>query len=542
MEPKDTVVGWQAGPGRRGTLTIIENCLFTIIACTWSIQHPNVPRLDEAWWRTLLRKCKWAIFTLFFPEFIMAHAILEFVMAKEDMKLLDKEGHLDNNPPWFFRYSRQPLASCNDTEAIRGEPSLVSGDVGQQEVKWTLTHCYFANMGGFYIRDDYASPSQPKNHLLTASHFVKYWPHINIPRLSEDDIKDKSKTDYFAKAIAVIQIIQLILSVIFRKAQNLAFSQLETLTLAFAICGGLTYICSWYKPQNVKRPVQVFLHEPSKELTTKMTQRTFDSLWQVLLNSKVIYGRQSVERIPNDNIPTTKANETHYALYVLTVLTAGFGSIHAIAWNFEFPTVTEQLLWRVATLVSTAVPPVALLVIPLAQITVPWGDSRSFRDTCLDVMREYSWHVADNKPVQLSMKTLREACDNPDIGHKHFRDIFGDGLESAEFLGEEILEYVQQNERFRECLPKGFLPKFSQLVEILRGLSSSKRLWEAAETNIYPQRSLFSTFINDGIIYATSIAYCLARLIIIGLAFSSLRRMPDSVYMITWTQYVPSVQ
>lgn len=38
MAAGEAVVGWQANPGRRGTLTIIENCLFTIIACTWSVQ------------------------------------------------------------------------------------------------------------------------------------------------------------------------------------------------------------------------------------------------------------------------------------------------------------------------------------------------------------------------------------------------------------------------------------------------------------------------------------------------------------------------
>ncbi|KAI3326730.1 hypothetical protein HD806DRAFT_488021 [Xylariaceae sp. AK1471] len=541
MAAEGTVVGWQAGPGRRGTLTIIENCLFTIIACTWSIQHPNVPRLDEASRRTILRKCKWTVFTLFFPEFLMAHAILEFVMAVEDMTSLHEEGHLDDSPPWFFRYFRQPLASSYDAEAIRVEPSLVSGDVGQQ-VKWTLTHCYFANMGGFYIRDDSKLPSSRKNHLLTTGHFVKYWPRINIPKLSENDLKDKSKTDYFAKAIAVIQITQLILSLILRKVQHLAFSQLETLTLAFAICGVLTYICSWYKPQNVQRPIQVFLHKVDEGLPHNIKRRTFDSLWQVLTNSKAANDRQPLERIPNDNIPKTKADETHYALYVLTVLTAGFGSIHAIAWNFEFPTFTEQLLWRVATLVSTAVPPVALLAIPLSQITVSWGDSHDFRDICLDAMREYSWHVADNQTVRFAMETLRKACGNPDVEHTHFRDILGDGLESNEFLGEKILEYVQQNEEFQGYIPKGFLPRFTQLVEILRGSFSSKRLWDAAQTNKYPRRSLFSTFFNDGIIYITSIAYCLARLTIIALAFSSLRWMPDSVYMITWTQYIPSVQ
>ncbi|TRX91258.1 hypothetical protein FHL15_007863 [Xylaria flabelliformis] len=538
MTPEGAAVGWQTGPSRRGTLTIIENCLFTIIACTWSIQHPNVPRLDEAWWRTFRRQCKWTLLTLFFPEFLMAHAILEIVMIVGNIKSLNEEDHLDKNLPWFFRWIGQPLARSKDTEA----GVTVPGVAGQQEVKWTLTHCYFANMGGFYIHEDAGPSSAVKIHLLTTSHFIKCWQSIKIPSLSEDDLKDKSKTDYFTKALAVIQIAQLLLSLVARAVQHLAVSQLETLTLAFAICGVLTYGCSWYKPQNVKRPIQVFLRRPTEGLPPEIRKRTFDSLWQVLSNLKATDWAQPLERVPNDNIPKIKPSETHYALYVLTALTAAFGSIHAIAWNFEFPTSTERLLWRIATLISTAVPPLALLAIPLAQILRPWGDIGDFRQACLDVMREYSWHASQNQSVQKGMKTLTKLCDNPtSFQHEHFRDILGDG-DDSNFLGSKILEYIHKDEEVKLCLPKGFLPKFTQLVEILRGSPCSKRLWDAARTDTYPKRSLLSPLVNDGIIYITSIVYCVARLTVIGIAFSSLRRMPDSVYVTSWTTNIPSVQ
>ncbi|KAI0554317.1 hypothetical protein F4679DRAFT_527921 [Xylaria curta] len=535
-------VGWQTDPNRRGTITIIENCLFTIFACTWSIQHLNVPKLDETWWQTFLRQCKWTLLTLFFPEFLMAHAILEFVMVVMNIRSLNKEDHLDKDLPWVFRWFSQPLARPKDAEAGVAEFVSVPGNTGQQEVKWTLTHCYFANMGGFYIRDD-ARPSSPVEiNLLTTSHFIKYWSFIDIPSFSEDDLKDKSKTDYFLKTLAVIQIAQLLLSLIARAVQHLAFSQLETLTLAFAICGVLTYGCSWYKPQNVKRPIRVFLRRPAEGLPPRIRQRTFDSLWQVLGNSKFTDEAEPLERIPNDNIPKTKHFETHYALYVLTALTAAFGSIHAIAWHFEFPTSTEQTLWRVATLISTAVPPLALLAIPLSQVLELWGDPGSFRDACLDVMREYSWHASDNRRVKEAMNVLREICDNSEeVQHKHFRDILGEG-DDPDFLGSKILEYVQEDEEVKTRLPNDFILQLTQLVEVLRGSSGSKRLWEAARTDAYPQRSLLSPLVNDLIIYITGIVYCLARLTVIGIAFSSLRRMPDSVYKTPWTAYIPSVQ
>ncbi|KAJ8125739.1 hypothetical protein O1611_g7899 [Lasiodiplodia mahajangana] len=524
MIGEDVAVGWQTSPNRRGTLMIIQDCLFTIVACTWSIQHPNVPKLDEGWLPALLQKCKWTVFTLFFPEFLMAHAILEFVMAVEDMKLLDERRLLDEKSPWFFRYIQKPPAGSRDVE---------TGAEQGQNAHWSLTHCYVANMGGFYIN------ANDRHHPLTSRNFAQHWERINIPCLSEDDLKDKSKTDYFTKALAVIQITQLLLSIISRAVEHLAISQLETLTLAFAICGVLTYICSWYKPQDVKRPIQVSLRD-GEEWDPAITRRSFDSLWRVLSNLKIIDDNEPLQRIPNDNIPKTKGHETHYALYVLTALTAGFGSIHAIAWNFEFPTFPEQILWRVSTLLSTIVPPVALLAIPLAQILVPWGDSDDFKYACLDIMREFSWQAPDNRQVQDAIQSLQGACAS--LENKHFEEIFGNGTDSKDFLGKRLLQYIEKSIEIQEGLPKGFVPRFAQLVEILEGSLGSKRLWEAARTNTYPQRSIFGPLVNNGIIYATSILYCLARLSIIGVAFSSLRLMPESVYKTPWTNNFPSIQ
>lgn len=43
MDQVNTTAGWQPNPDRRGTLGIVESCLFTVFACTWSFQHLNVP-------------------------------------------------------------------------------------------------------------------------------------------------------------------------------------------------------------------------------------------------------------------------------------------------------------------------------------------------------------------------------------------------------------------------------------------------------------------------------------------------------------------
>jgi hypothetical protein len=53
-----------SSPNTRGTLDILWSCVFTIIACTWTIQHLNIPeqrddvseRMDRRHWRFHFRK------------------------------------------------------------------------------------------------------------------------------------------------------------------------------------------------------------------------------------------------------------------------------------------------------------------------------------------------------------------------------------------------------------------------------------------------------------------------------------------------------
>ena len=113
-------------PNSRATLDILWSCLFTIIACTWTIQHLNVPEQrngrDPGWkgdikWqlRGLLASVKWMITTILAPELILRKTLEDLVAAYDDLKALQKFGVEDG-------------------------------------VEWTLTHSLFANMGGFVVR------------------------------------------------------------------------------------------------------------------------------------------------------------------------------------------------------------------------------------------------------------------------------------------------------------------------------------------------------------------------------------------------------
>jgi hypothetical protein len=560
MSGNQELVGWQSDSGGRDTLDIIENCLLTIFACTWSIQHLNVPRLGASFLEKLRTKAQWAVCTMFFPEFILAHAILELVMAGNSLLLLSERQPV-NPPRWFHYIWRSVEKKAHDLENGQQVPS---------KFDWTLTHIYFANMGGFYLTGEDVSDNKLKSEkdwkgnsaqgtnqeqntpqlqepigLLTAYHFAEFSKDFKPPNLSEEDLTDKSKTDYFTKGIAVLQISQLFLSLIVRRIRQFAYSQLETATLVFAVCGVTTYICYWYKPQDVGTPIAV-RGKSGFKFPTNYQHRTFDTLSGVLTNRHKSDGN-ALDRIPNDNIPKYRRIAPHYVLIMLAVLTAGFGSIHAIAWDFEFPTQVEKILWRTATLVSTLVPPLALLAIPLCQVTIQWGNSNDFILTCLSVMREYSWQLKDDKSVRDAMRRLSEYYDGPGRQEVHYKKIFSprDSNPDSGSLGDELLKFIEKN-----AVPQGdtssnrrelFLRQFRGLVDILNEKTLSEKLYNEARLDLYPRRVWpFGIFVNQVIIYVSSAFYCIARLSIIAVAFSSLRSMPESVYTTTWTGVIPS--
>jgi len=571
MSNNEELVGWQSDSGGRDTLDIIENCLLTIVACTWSIQHLNVPRRGASTWTKLRTKVKWAVFTIFFPEVFLAHAILELVMAWNDFSLLREKQPQHVDPPWWVRSSwGLRCLKRSDLESGHKDQTLA--------VKWTLTHTYFANMGGFYLVEpdrsekDKKGPSiQPtagqepnpvlehldeklpsiqnaeatqmsESVLLTAHLFAESWENFEPLSFGEEDLEDKSKTDYFSKAIAMLQISQLFLSLIVRKIRHLAYSQLETATVAFAVCGVMTYICYTYKPQDVGTPIGIRRKPESKSI---QFYRTFDTMSGILTYQKQTKGPSqgsgSLDRIPNDNIPKYERTTAHYALYVLAFLTAGFGSIHATAWNFDFATVVEKTLWRTATLVTTLLPPLALFGIFFSQITRPWGDRDEFIVTCLKVMKEYCWQNPKDQSVRHTMRALERSYDGVEE-IAHYKDIFDpkNPTSDSESPESKLRGFIKDNITSLD-LPSDFQKQFEQLVDILDKTRGSQKLFDEALLKLYP-RKIWSTgqSINQAIIYASTAIYCIARLSIIALAFSSLRSMPRSVYITTWTGVIPS--
>jgi len=91
---------------------------------------------------------------------------------------------------------------------------------------------------------------------------------ITFPTITATEIKDRSKADFMAKTIAIIQTTWFILQCIARGIQRLALTELELVTLALAILGGIIAFFWWDKPLGVQVALPVYLRgvEPVKAL------------------------------------------------------------------------------------------------------------------------------------------------------------------------------------------------------------------------------------------------------------------------------------
>jgi hypothetical protein len=112
-----------SAPNVRGTLGIVWPCISTILLCTWSIQHLNVPepRVAKTWpqvfarkFYTVGRQIVWMIVTLIAPEYLVGVAFSELL-------------------------------------AVMRAKKHVKAFADEDGVEWTTEHTYLANMGGLVL-------------------------------------------------------------------------------------------------------------------------------------------------------------------------------------------------------------------------------------------------------------------------------------------------------------------------------------------------------------------------------------------------------
>ncbi|KAF9472925.1 hypothetical protein BDN70DRAFT_925430 [Pholiota conissans] len=395
--------------GQRTVNDIVISCFATIFACTWSAIHPNIPAPTDCWWTRFKRQVITMICALLAPELITYWALEQRLAAREIMEEYNKEILKDS--------TSQPTSILERIKRLfRDSSPPASSKSSANRPQWTLTHGFFLQMGGFMLSDD----GMPTHILIDGSrsktpkelqliHNIKEGV-ISPPRITEEDIQDRSKGDIISKTIIILQTTWFAVQCLARWSQHLPLTELEIVTLGFAMLNGITYALWWNKPQNVGRPV--FLeregltrasseipeaidqpaepttaeniagssHEPETERQATLehpTRKQEGFLTRILRKSRsaieiIVYLQAQLLRplrklidegkVHRDRVSVfyrSELKDEHDTVASIIVLVIGilFGGVHLIpGWFLDFASSQEKWLWRTSAIIITVAP------------------------------------------------------------------------------------------------------------------------------------------------------------------------------------------
>lgn len=250
-----------------------------------------------------------------------------------------------------------------------------------------MVHGFFVSMGGFVELD---------GHIMRPIASYSIGVEIDaqtILNVHSGEIEDRSKGDEVSKGLAILQTFWFIVQCGARARQHLPLTELEIVTLAFAVLNLVIRIIWWHKPLDVRFPITITpLKKPSIQNTEQEPpsiaeipdatignstmqkpvpsplirrlgpiQRVFEHWLNMILI--MFEGEEDTTSIPKAavRVPTLWAGRLDkrsrgVAATISIVLAMGFGAIHFAAWNASFPTEPEKLLWQVAAVVVVAIP------------------------------------------------------------------------------------------------------------------------------------------------------------------------------------------
>ncbi|KAK1751966.1 hypothetical protein QBC47DRAFT_389369 [Echria macrotheca] len=181
-----------------------------------------------------------------------------------------------------------------------------------------------------------------------------------LPSLGLDDIEDRNKGDVFVKLVATAQIVWFVVQMVARRCNQLPTTQLEVMTLSFALSNAITFALLLNKPKDLAYTI---------ELSGLRGQITPQNLARLALFGPTywFWDRTSVW-VPNHALHLDcvrgRGIQDRSWTFALGAGLSGlvFGSAHCIAWNFYFPTEPERIVWEISSVLTAATVPLMLVL------------------------------------------------------------------------------------------------------------------------------------------------------------------------------------
>jgi hypothetical protein len=168
---------------------------------------------------------------------------------------------------------------------------------------------------------------------------------------TEAEIKDKGKADIIAKIFAILQTSWFVAQCIARGVGKLPLTELEVVTLAYAMVNVFIYYFWWDKPKDAQCPVWVYVAskaggvEGGEKLAWSGGVKgiiariyTYVIGWQ---DERFNFSEES--QVPTFWSGNARDTIEERSMFGASILGIVFGAIHFIPWNSEFPSHVELL-------------------------------------------------------------------------------------------------------------------------------------------------------------------------------------------------------
>ncbi|KAG9057188.1 hypothetical protein FS842_008302 [Serendipita sp. 407] len=353
----------------RSLPNIITGCVATILLCTWFSLHLNVPKPVNEARLSKLRLYAHKLWTFlrngFFP-FVVLLVAPEWVLM------------------WALRQRLVVAYMVGNEKGVCGTSSKMRHILIQLPFTVpTRRHGFFIVMGGFHKFSRLEIPKPGKlledntgeepygqpDHPLDRFDVCQLVDDGRFQLPPEVEIDDRSKSDWIAKSYVLIQTGWFVAQCIARKRQHLPLTELEVVTLGYALLNLFIYVIWWDKPQKVERPIRVFCGElPRRSEEQREIKRSMEAAnWIGKLLTPVVGWQdqytdlRSLKQTPTfysgnpppQNWPLKSLSLEVFAMMLTAIIGSGFGAIHFLAWSSPFQTQEMKNFWHLGSILMT---------------------------------------------------------------------------------------------------------------------------------------------------------------------------------------------
>ncbi|TFK59897.1 hypothetical protein BDN72DRAFT_805965 [Pluteus cervinus] len=443
---------------QRSLFDIIRSCLLTIAACVYRAIHQNVPDPDASWWKRQRIRVKITFYALIAPEAVIWWAMRQYFGAQQ-----------------------------------------VAEQVNQiyPDLKWTRTHGHFAQMGAFGRKDTNQILFPPTLIELLRNGSI----HPDSLRLTQKQVEDRSKGDTLSKLLVASQTSWFVIECMARWYMKLPLTEVEVVTLAFAVLNVFTYAFWWGKPLDVQCPI--YVEVKSSGVTHAEAKGELDSNMNLTVPQVVIISIEGAHEeqkpVKETTTASTGATQTHTQTLRKEISDHGF-------WR----TLTNRLIVR----------PFIALAWPLAEL---FGDG-DVHESAKHISTFYGMKLPDGKGrVVVSLSCLVGVI----FGIIHFLSW------NSEFPVRMELLLWRGSSAILVTVP--VLLTLSVVLSAIHDTAKEGTVLKIVAGLLFDFFGLFSTILGP-------VAYILARVCLLtlaGLALRSDNPSSDVFQTVAWTSYIP---